>query len=216
MPDAIENCPCRTCSEIRANDEVRARMGAPTLDIKHLADRIERLTAGLNKPQAMTPQEAAERFYDPSRDNKPTPAPFDPHVAQKHDASKNRLDLFPAAALRRTSEILTFGAKKPGYGPWNWAKGIHYHRLYRAAIGHLLDWFEGNDPDPESGKSHLDHAACCIAFLQHYESHPEVYAQFDDRVDVKGYTKDETHTPETQPTCLGDQGASEGRADGSD
>lgn len=60
-------------------------------------------------------------------------------------------------------KVLQFGATK--YGERNWEKGIHYSRLYSAAIRHLNAWFEGEDSDKETGLSHLAHATCCILFL---------------------------------------------------
>lgn len=34
---------------------------------------------------------------------------------------------------------------------------------------HMWAWWGGQDKDPETGFSHLAHAACCIAFLMAYE-----------------------------------------------
>lgn len=90
----------------------------------------------------------------------------------KHDGEKVRWDLMPLDALKEVAHILTFGARK--YADRNWEKGILYGRLYRAATGHLNDWFQakmdGNDgSDPETGRSHLAHAACCVLFLLAFE-----------------------------------------------
>lgn len=97
----------------------------------------------------------------------------------KNDGEKIRLDFLSPDFLYGTAEVLTFGAKK--YEPYNWAKGILFSRLYRAALGHLLDWFKGEDLDPETGINHLFHAACCIMFLAHYVSDYQQYNSFDDR-----------------------------------
>lgn len=163
-----------------------------------------------SRPENLAAQFAALAAANQSA---PDPAP-DSTVGRKDDAGKNRVDLFPLAALSRTSAILTFGANK--YAAHNWKKGIAYHRLYRAALNHLMDWFDGHDPDHDSGRSHLDHAACCIAFLQHYEAYPDVYRAFDDRVGIKGEVLRETHALEPHVSNLRDEGASQGRADGSD
>lgn len=85
----------------------------------------------------------------------------------KHDEDKPPLHLIPPEFLYAIAEILAFGVKK--YAPRNWEKGMNWSRVYRAAIGHLFDWFMGKGPDPETGKSHLWHAACCIMFLVVYE-----------------------------------------------
>ena len=97
----------------------------------------------------------------------------------KHDGGKVRTDLFSVYAYLGTCEILTFGAAK--YAAWNWTKGIQFMRVFGALLRHLFEWVKGNEIDPESGKSHLDHAGCCIMFLQHYSKHPSIYAAFDDR-----------------------------------
>jgi hypothetical protein len=87
--------------------------------------------------------------------------------AVKYDGSKPPLHLIAPDFLYAVAEILDFGAKK--YAPRNWEKGMDWSRCYRAAIGHLFDWFLRKGPDPETGKSHLWHAACCIMFLVCYE-----------------------------------------------
>lgn len=85
----------------------------------------------------------------------------------KLDGGKPPLHLIAPDFLYAVADILDFGAKK--YAPRNWEKGMDWSRVYRAAIGHLFDWFMRKGPDPETGKSHLWHAACCIMFLVCYE-----------------------------------------------
>lgn len=86
---------------------------------------------------------------------------------RKDDQEKIPLHLIAPEFLYAVAEILDFGQKK--YSPRNWEKGMEWHRPYRACIGHLLDWWMKKGPDPETGKSHLWHAACCIMFLVTYE-----------------------------------------------
>jgi hypothetical protein len=90
----------------------------------------------------------------------------DPSGAIKADGGKPRMDLLPREALIGTAEVLGFGAQK--YADHNWRKGFAWSRIYGAALRHLTAWFAGEDLDPESGLSHLDHAACCVMFLQTY------------------------------------------------
>lgn len=97
----------------------------------------------------------------------------------KFDADKTRTDLYSVHAYLGTCEVLTFGARK--YTAWNWAKGINYMRLYGALLRHLTSWMLGQKLDPETGLPHLDHAACCLMFLQHYDRDPARYEAFDDR-----------------------------------
>lgn len=61
-------------------------------------------------------------------------------------------------------KVLMLGAKK--YGPENWRQvDDAQRRYYNAAIRHLVSWKLGEKIDPESGESHLAHAACCLLFL---------------------------------------------------
>jgi hypothetical protein len=90
-----------------------------------------------------------------------------PAEGRKDDGGKPPLHLIPPEFLYAIAEILDFGQRK--YAPRNWEKGLDWSRVYRAAIGHLFDWFARKGPDPETGKSHLWHAACCVMFLVCYE-----------------------------------------------
>lgn len=87
--------------------------------------------------------------------------------AVKHDAEKVRYDLISPKALEGLAAVLTFGATK--YAAHNWRKGLEWHRLIRAALGHILAFMGGEDLDPESGLPHLDHAAYCIMFLSEFQ-----------------------------------------------
>ncbi len=87
--------------------------------------------------------------------------------ARKFDDDKLPLHLLPFDALEAITEILAFGAKK--YGDRNWENGMAWSRLFRAANGHLWAWFLRRGNDPETGKSPLWHAGCCILFLIAYE-----------------------------------------------
>jgi len=80
----------------------------------------------------------------------------------KFDSDKPRMDLLDNHFLLGLSSVLTFGAKK--YAAHNWRKGISISRLIAAAYRHLGAFNSGEDNDPESGISHLFHAACCIMF----------------------------------------------------
>lgn len=81
----------------------------------------------------------------------------------KFDSGKVRMELLPPGALRGIAEIFSFGAQK--YASWNWAGGIQYSRLYGALLRHMNAWYRGEKNDPESGKSHLYHAGCCLMML---------------------------------------------------
>lgn len=94
----------------------------------------------------------------------------------KHDQDKLRMELVPPELVESVADILTFGAKK--YSDRNWEKGMSWGRVYGALMRHLWAWWRCEPADPETGKSHLWHAGCCIAFLIAYE---ERRAGEDDR-----------------------------------
>lgn len=84
--------------------------------------------------------------------------------------------LLSAMALAGTAQVLSFGAGK--YAAHNWRAGREWSRDISGALRHLLAFMAGEDLDPESGLPHIDHAACCVMFLQDFfRTRPE----FDDR-----------------------------------
>jgi len=86
---------------------------------------------------------------------------------KKNDQGKPQLGLVPASLIWAVGTILTFGSIK--YGKHNWRKGLAWSRPYDAMIRHLTMWYDGESVDAETGKSHLWHAACELAFLIEYE-----------------------------------------------
>jgi|TARA_R110000751_G_scaffold64145_3_gene131861 hypothetical protein len=85
----------------------------------------------------------------------------------KSDDSKSRYDLLPPELLEETAQVLTFGAQK--YSAHNWAQGASWSRYFSAMMRHMWAWWRGEDNDPETGYSHLAHAACCLGFLMAYQ-----------------------------------------------
>jgi len=85
----------------------------------------------------------------------------------KDDSGKVRMDLIPPELLFAVGDILTFGAKK--YADRNWEAGMSWSRPFGALMRHMWAWWRGEATDPETGRSHLWHAGCCIAFLIAYE-----------------------------------------------
>ena len=89
-------------------------------------------------------------------------------TGRKDDQEKNRLDLIEPEFIEGVGKVLTFGADK--YEPNNWQNVEDAeNRYYAAALRHLIAWRKGEKTDPESGLSHLDHVACNIMFLKHFE-----------------------------------------------
>jgi hypothetical protein len=101
---------------------------------------------------------------------------------RKDDSSKVRYDLIPPELLEATAQVLTFGAAK--YTQRNWEQGMAWGRPFGALMRHMWAWWRGEEKDPETGMSHLWHAACCIAFLVAYEQ--------------RNIGTDDRHKPETK------------------
>jgi hypothetical protein len=79
-------------------------------------------------------------------------------------STKPPLHLIPSAAEVTESVVMALGAKK--YGPFNWRRSKVKASIYVAAARrHLLQWFDGQDEDPESGVSHIAHARACLGIL---------------------------------------------------
>lgn len=97
---------------------------------------------------------------------------------KKFDGGKPPLSLVPRELMAQVAQVMSFGASK--YGRDNWRNGMDYTRLVSAAMRHITSWNEGEDLDPESGLSHLAHAAAGLGFLLTYLSEPDKL-KFDDR-----------------------------------
>ncbi len=79
----------------------------------------------------------------------------------KHDAEKPRPALIPVGFVMEMGRVMAYGAKK--YAVDNWQKCDDVRRYYDAALRHVLAVVDGEENDPESGLSHLAHAACSCA-----------------------------------------------------
>lgn len=97
-------------------------------------------------------------------------------TALKFDEGKLPLHLLSTEAMNQTAAVLAFGADK--YAAHNWRKGFAWSRPLAAAMRHITAFNAGEDKDPESGLSHLAHAACCIMFLLEFE---KTHRELDDR-----------------------------------
>jgi hypothetical protein len=86
---------------------------------------------------------------------------------KKNDQGKIRMELIPPELMIAVGDILTSGAIK--YDDRNWEHGMDWSRVYGAMLRHQNAWWGGEDTDPETGRSHLWHVACCVTFLLTYE-----------------------------------------------
>lgn len=90
----------------------------------------------------------------------------------KHDSEKLLFDAIDPWFLHELAEVLTDGARK--YSKNNWqACPEPFERYYAALQRHLNAYARGETKDPDSGRSHLMHAACCLLFLRFFERNNE-------------------------------------------
>jgi hypothetical protein len=75
---------------------------------------------------------------------------------------KAKLSVVPSGVLFALGNAMLEGTCK--YGRHNYrGVGVRASVYYDAAIGHLFDWWEGQDVDPESGELHLVKAMASLA-----------------------------------------------------
>jgi hypothetical protein len=73
--------------------------------------------------------------------------------------------VIPFRVLRGVGLAVLEGARK--YGAYNWrVAGVRASVYYDAAMGHLGDWWEGQDIDADSGLSHIDKAIASLVVLR--------------------------------------------------
>jgi hypothetical protein len=82
------------------------------------------------------------------------------------------MDLLPFEALESIADVLTFGAEK--YSPNNWKVVPDAIPRYEGALlRHFSAYKQGDKTDPDTGLSHLAHAACNALFLIWFELQKE-------------------------------------------
>lgn len=101
---------------------------------------------------------------------------IDPDTGGEKGIKLQRYDLVPMNALRELAEhygknCLDHGGK---YEPNNWLRGYAWHLSFRSAIGHLQEFWAGEDIDPENGSKHVIAAAWhCFALATFMDLFPE-------------------------------------------
>lgn len=80
-------------------------------------------------------------------------------------SKKAKLSVIPAGVMFEVGLGLLEGACK--YGRHNYrAAGVRSSVYYDATLGHLMDWWEGQDIDVESGLSHVTKALSSLVVLR--------------------------------------------------
>lgn len=80
---------------------------------------------------------------------------------------KLRMDLVPPEAEEALARVFQYGANKHGERQWetgSWKRS----EIFAACKRHLNSLAKGEENDPESGLSHLDHALANLAILIAY------------------------------------------------
>lgn len=71
-------------------------------------------------------------------------------------------------SIKLVGDVAGFGAQK--YAKLNFMKGYDWSLSYDALQRHLMQFWDGQDKDDESGMLHLAHAAWhCLAMISFYE-----------------------------------------------
>ncbi len=86
----------------------------------------------------------------------------------KYDNDKPKWELLHWSIVKGIVNVLTFGAIKYKANSWQTIDNAQ-ERYFSALMRHLIAWRDGEKKDHESGLSHLDHVACNLMFLKHFE-----------------------------------------------
>lgn len=90
--------------------------------------------------------------------------------AMREKLNSPRYDLMPSRIVNDAyGRVAEFGASK--YTPRNWEKGLPVVQIAGSLQRHLWAYLEGENNDPESGLSHLDHIiwnAAALCFNEHH------------------------------------------------
>lgn len=96
----------------------------------------------------------------------------DPETGAQKGRKPEEYALLPVGSLAEVARVYGFGATK--YADHNWRKGYPFSWSYSALQRHVNAFWGGEDKDPESGLSHLAHAAFHLfALMEFQKTHPE-------------------------------------------
>ena len=100
----------------------------------------------------------------------------EPGSGARFNTGKADLSLIPLCTLEGEARVWALGAVK--YTRNNWMKGMQWSAPLASCLRHLAAWQAGEDTDPETGESHIDHAMCNLRMLNLYA---RTYPEGDDR-----------------------------------
>lgn len=150
----------------RLTDEELEKMTSLAAVAERAKRRLERLNNDMTDKHAGTYTDIAAAVGAKAVEAEFTVLPPDAIVGrkdgvstggEKNDAGKPPMALLPFEALTEVAKVLGHGASR--YTLHNWRRGIGYHRLLDASLRRISAFTLGEGNDPETGLSHLAHAA---------------------------------------------------------
>lgn len=105
--------------------------------------------------------------------------------AVRHNSGKRKWSLVDFKALEPMVEVLEFGAEK--YSADNWKNGLPYKEICESLLRHTVEFLEGGNLDPESGKPEVGHILANAMFLSHMFLFRK---DMDDRSSEKSHEKE--------------------------
>lgn len=103
----------------------------------------------------------------------------------RFNTGKLRMDLIDPLAMQGLAAVLTKGAEK--YTANNWRDGLPYTETVASLLRHTFAFLRGEDIDPETGESHVDHMQCNTMFLSNMtKTRPDMDDRWKPPVPVSG------------------------------
>lgn len=110
------------------------------------------------KVRVFTKEYFHEEGWDLSKEERVT----DPRTGGEKGKKLERFDLIPVDALEELARA--YGRGEAKYAARNWERGYAWSLSFAALMRHAWAWWRGEEVDPESGQSHIIHAAWhCLA-----------------------------------------------------
>lgn len=128
-----------------------------------VTDRKPRYAGGFGWKEYGEYTVVAYRVAAPARKPAPESKPTNPKDAV--GTKKPQMSCVPATVMAETGLAMLEGARK--YGRHNYREtGVRSSVYYDAAIGHLMQFWEGEDIDKDSGLSHITKAIASLVVLR--------------------------------------------------